>query len=65
MYVYYCVENAKRRVSSCVSGLDELLSGGYVKARSTLLASGPSSRKSILIWWILFDGVKKESEILF
>jgi hypothetical protein len=41
----------KERVSSCISGLDELLSGGYVKGRSTLL---------------LFNGVKKEeSGILF
>jgi KaiC/GvpD/RAD55 family RecA-like ATPase len=49
----------KERVSSGVSGLDELLSGGYVKGRSTLLAGGPGTGKSILAWHFLFDGVEK------
>ncbi len=56
----------KERVSSGVTGLDELLSGGYVKGRSTLLAGGPGTGKSILTWHFLFDGVKKgEKGILF
>jgi KaiC/GvpD/RAD55 family RecA-like ATPase len=38
----------KERVSSEVVGLDELLGGGYVKGRSTLLAGGPGTGKSIL-----------------
>jgi archaellum biogenesis ATPase FlaH len=56
----------KERVSSCISGLDELLSGGYVKGRSTLLAGVAGIGKSILTWHFLFNGVKKEeSGILF
>jgi KaiC/GvpD/RAD55 family RecA-like ATPase len=50
----------KTRVSTGVSGLDELLVGGYVKGRSTLLAGGPGTGKSILTWHFLYDGVEKE-----
>lgn len=50
---------AKKRVSSGVKGLDELLAGGYVKGRSTLLAGGPGTGKSILTWHFLFDGIAK------
>ena len=49
----------KIRVSTGVSGLDELLVGGYVKGRSTLLAGGPGTGKSILTWHFLYDGVAK------
>ncbi|TFG29875.1 hypothetical protein EU527_15250 [Candidatus Thorarchaeota archaeon] len=47
----------KEHVSSGVKGLDELLSGGYVKGRSTLIAGGPGTGKSILTWHFLFDGI--------
>jgi circadian clock protein KaiC len=49
----------KIRVNSGVSGLDELLMGGFVKGRSTLIAGGPGTGKSILTWHFLFDGVEK------
>lgn len=49
----------KTRVSTGVPGLDELLVGGYVKGRSTLLAGGPGTGKSILTWHFLYDGVSK------
>ena len=49
----------KTRVSTGVSGLDTLMEGGYVKGRSTLLAGGPGTGKSILTWHFLFDGVEK------
>jgi len=49
----------KEHVSSGVKGLDEVLSGGYVKGRSTLIAGGPGTGKSILTWHFLFDGAKK------
>ncbi|MFW9809637.1 MAG: RAD55 family ATPase [Candidatus Thorarchaeota archaeon] len=48
---------SKTRVSTGVTGLDELLEGGYVKGRSTLLAGGPGTGKSILAWHFLFEGV--------
>ena len=48
---------AKKRVSSGVHGLDELLAGGYVEGRSTLLAGGPGTGKSILTWHFLFEGI--------
>ncbi|MFW9788982.1 MAG: RAD55 family ATPase [Candidatus Thorarchaeota archaeon] len=55
----------KTRVSTGVPGLDELLEGGYVQGRSTLLAGGPGTGKSILTWHFLFDGVEKgESGLL-
>jgi circadian clock protein KaiC len=55
----------KTRVSTGVSGFDELLMGGYVKGRSTLLAEGPGTGKSILSWHFLYDGVAKgENELL-
>jgi circadian clock protein KaiC len=63
---YLVVLMPKERVSSGVSGLDELLGGGYVKGRSTLLTGGPGTGKSILTWHFLFDGVEKnENVILF
>ncbi|NHI88542.1 MAG: hypothetical protein EAX87_03405 [Candidatus Thorarchaeota archaeon] len=49
----------KTRVNSGVPGLDELLMGGFVKGRSTLIAGGPGTGKSILTWHFLFDGVEK------
>ncbi len=49
----------KKRVSSGVKGLDELLAGGYVEGRSTLLAGGPGTGKSILTWHFLFEGIEK------
>lgn len=49
----------KTRVSTGVPGLDELLVGGYVKGRSTLLAGGPGTGKSILTWHFLYDGVAR------
>ena len=49
----------KERVSSGVKGLDDLLAGGYVEGRSTSLAGGPGTGKSILTWHFLFDGVEK------
>ncbi|TFG32191.1 hypothetical protein EU528_04185 [Candidatus Thorarchaeota archaeon] len=49
----------KKRVSSGVDGLDDLLAGGYVEGRSTLLAGGPGTGKSILTWHFLFDGIEK------
>ena len=45
----------KERVSSGVKGLDDLLGGGYVEGRSTLLAGGPGTGKSILTWHFLFE----------
>ncbi|MHA1576498.1 MAG: RAD55 family ATPase [Candidatus Thorarchaeota archaeon] len=50
---------AKKRVSSGVEGLDDLLAGGYVDGRTTLLAGGPGTGKSILTWHFLFDGIEK------
>ncbi|MFW9833665.1 MAG: RAD55 family ATPase [Candidatus Thorarchaeota archaeon] len=47
----------KTRVSTGIPGLDELLMGGYVKGRSTLIAGGPGTGKSILTWHFLFEGV--------
>jgi KaiC/GvpD/RAD55 family RecA-like ATPase len=61
---YLVVLMPKERVSSGVSGLDELLGGGYVKGRSTLLAGGPGTGKSILTWHFLFDGVKKDENVI-
>lgn len=59
------VRMPKTRVSTGVPGLDELLEGGYVQGRSTLLAGGPGTGKSILTWHFLFDGVEKgESGLL-
>ena len=49
----------KKRASSGVKGLDDLLAGGYVEGRSTLLAGGPGTGKSILTWHFLFDGIAK------
>jgi len=49
----------KEHVSSGVKGLDEILTGGYVKGRSTLIAGGPGTGKSILTWHFLFDGVER------
>ncbi|MFW9844094.1 MAG: RAD55 family ATPase [Candidatus Thorarchaeota archaeon] len=49
----------KKRVSSGVKGLDDLLAGGYVEGRSTLLAGGPGTGKSILTWHFLFEGIAK------
>ncbi|MFW9908670.1 MAG: RAD55 family ATPase [Candidatus Thorarchaeota archaeon] len=56
---------AKNRVSSGVSGLDNLLNGGYMHGRSMLLAGGPGTGKSILTWHFIFDGIRKgESAVL-
>jgi predicted ATP-dependent serine protease len=49
----------KTRVSTGVPGLDELLVGGYVKGRSTLLGGGPGRGKSILTWHFLYEGISK------
>ena len=54
----------KEHVSSGVEGLDQLLMGGYVKGRSTLLAGGPGTGKSILSWHFLFDGIQKDESVL-
>ncbi|MGY5853937.1 MAG: ATPase domain-containing protein [Candidatus Thorarchaeota archaeon] len=48
---------AKTRVSSGVPGLDKLLNGGFIKGRTTLIAGGPGTGKSILTWHFVFDGV--------
>jgi len=50
----------KTRVSTGIPGLDELLVGGFVKGRSTLIAGGPGTGKSILTWHFLFEGVEKD-----
>ena len=50
----------KTRVSTGIAGLDELLVGGFVKGRSTLIAGGPGTGKSILTWHFLFEGVEKD-----
>ncbi len=56
---------AKERVSSGIAGLDTLLSGGFIKGRSMLLAGGPGTGKSIITWQFIFDGIQKgESAIL-
>jgi circadian clock protein KaiC len=47
-------------VSSGVEGLDKLLGGGYKKERTTLIAGGPGSGKSILTWHFLHDGIQSE-----
>ena len=54
----------KKRVSSGVKGLDDLLAGGYVEGRSTLLAGGPGTGKSILTWHFLFDGIARGEKVI-
>ena len=49
----------KSRVSSGIEGLDKLLGGGYIGERTTLIAGGPGSGKSILTWHFIHDGFEK------
>ncbi len=60
------LETVKDRVSTGVSGLDQLLGGGYLRGRSILIIGGPGTGKSILSWQFLFSGVERgENGILF
>ncbi len=52
-------KTVKDRVSSGVTGLDQILGGGYVKGRSVLITGGPGTGKSILSWQFLFNGIKR------
>jgi len=53
------------RVSTGVSGLDEILSGGLIKGRPYLVAGGPGAGKTILCMHFLLDGLKKNEKGLY
>ncbi len=53
------------RVSTGVSGLDEILSGGLIKGRPYLVAGGPGAGKTILCMHFLLDGLAKNEKGLY
>jgi KaiC/GvpD/RAD55 family RecA-like ATPase len=50
------------RVPTGITGLDELLGGGFVKRRHVLLCGGPGSGKTTLCYEYLFRGAEKYNE---
>lgn len=50
------------RVASGIDGLDEITSGGLPKGRSTLVAGGPGSGKTLLALQFLVGGIRGSEE---
>ncbi len=48
-----------KRVSTGISELDDVLSGGYIKGRVFLIAGGPGTGKSIMTWQFILSGLER------
>ena len=53
------------KISTGVSGLDQILKGGLIKGRSYLVTGPPDSGKSILGLQFLLNGVQNNEDVLF
>ncbi len=53
------------RVSTGIKGLDEILHGGIIKNRATLIRGGPGSGKTTFGFHFLMDGAQKGEKVLF
>lgn len=53
------------RIKSGIAGLDELLGGGFVKHRSTILAGGPGTGKTSMALLFLYHGASNGENGLF
>ena len=54
--------NDQERVPTGINGLDELLSGGYIRKSMNLLSGSPGSGKSILAMQFIINGAVKHNE---
>jgi circadian clock protein KaiC len=57
--------DANPRLSSGISGLDEILDGGFLTGRTYLVRGGPGTGKTTLGLHFLQDGVQHEERVLF
>lgn len=53
------------RLATGISGLDEVLYGGYIPGRTYLIRGGPGTGKTTLGWHFLFAGVAAGETVLF
>jgi KaiC/GvpD/RAD55 family RecA-like ATPase len=53
------------KVSTGISGLDEMLFGGVIEGRSYLIVGGPGTGKTIMSMQFLMDGVAKGERCLY
>jgi circadian clock protein KaiC len=53
------------RIGTGISGLDEVLDGGYISERTYLVRGGPGTGKTTLGWHFLTTGVAKGESVLF
>lgn len=53
------------RLTTGISGLDEVLYGGYIPGRAYLVRGGPGTGKTTLGWHFLFAGVAAGETVLF
>ncbi|WP_308572404.1 ATPase domain-containing protein [uncultured Methanobacterium sp.] len=58
-------EKTKKKLSSGIPGLDEILMGGFVPQRSYLLRGLPGTGKTALGMHFLTEGVKNKEKVLF
>ncbi len=58
-------QDSLQRVSTGVSGLDEILSGGLIPGRTYLVRGGPGTGKTTLGLHFLTDGARKAEPVLF
>lgn len=59
------MKSSSKRLSTGISGLDEILSGGLLSKRSYLVRGGPGSGKTTIGLHFLMEGVKNGEKSLF
>src|SRR4249920_140033 len=59
------VANASERISTGVSGLDDILGGGFDPDRLYLVEGTPGSGKTTLALQFLLEGVKRGEKVLY
>ena len=58
-------ETEQARVSTGMSGLDDILGGGFDANRLYLVEGMPGSGKTTLVLQFLLDGVKRREKVLY
>lgn len=53
------------RVSTGISGLDNMLSGGFIAGRPYLISGGPGSGKTIMAFQFLMNGIENGENVLY